>query len=114
VRQARAKNARILQSHMERCAQDYTIPEIKTVRPRMVIVLGRSAFDAICTAAGQPHVDWSKAGVPPARPRIGSIEIYGVPYPGQLGTNNAGGEAAVDRMWHGLAKRFQVLCRKWY
>lgn len=54
-------------------------------------------------AAGLPSLEWSEARLPGPHTRFGSVEIYGLPHPGPLGINNAGGKDAVGRSWKVLS-----------
>jgi restriction system protein len=47
------KKAKIPRKHMEYCAREFTLEEVRIVRPRLVLCLGLKTFKAFSVAAGQ-------------------------------------------------------------
>ncbi len=101
------KSARVPRKDYVSCAKTYALPQIEIVSPRMAICLGQEAFYAVCRDAGLRRKDWRKARSPGPHTRIGSVKIYGLPHPGPLGLNNAGGKDAVTRRWRLLGQHLR-------
>jgi hypothetical protein len=91
---------------LECCAKEYTLPQIKIVRPRMVLCLGAKTFNSVRRALGQPEMKLSEARLPTSHTVCAGSEIYGVPHTGDKGTWNAGGKDKVHKIWETLAARF--------
>jgi uracil-DNA glycosylase len=108
-----SKSARIPSRDLVRCATTYALPQIEIVSPLIAICLGRATYNAVCRAAGLQCVEWTEAGSPsPHTPKINTVEIYGLPHPGRLGTNNAGGKDAIARRWRVPAEHLQNLRKR--
>src|SRR5262249_22097965 len=74
------KNSSIPRADMLYAAETYALPQIEIVRPRMVICLGRPAFDAVGRAAKKlGNIEWQEAIAPRPHIIIFGAEIYGVP-----------------------------------
>lgn len=98
------KSGRIPFNDLVRCAQVYTIPEIEIVAPRIAVCFGKKAFDAVRGAADQDGVEWDGVKTLDAYTQVGSTRVYGLPHPGGLGTNNAGGAHSVEQLWKRLGR----------
>lgn len=96
------------------CAETYTLPQIRIVKPRMAICLGAKTFNSVRGAMGMPDLKLSEACSPLAHSvdKGTGTEIYGVPHTGGLGHANAGGMERVDQIWSGLATRFDELNKR--
>ncbi|MCK1586937.1 uracil-DNA glycosylase family protein [Bradyrhizobium sp. 169] len=96
------------------CAETYTLPQIRIVKPRMVICLGAKTFNSVRRAMGMPDLKLSEACSPLAHSidKGTGTEIYGVPHTGGLGHANAGGMERVNQIWLGLATRFDELNKR--
>lgn len=85
-------------------AEEFTIPEISIVRPRVVICLGLRAFRALGRAAGHrlPRImaDAIKTSFP-----LEASMVHCVAHTGAFGTNNRS-RRQVERDWRKLAKSY--------
>jgi uracil-DNA glycosylase len=89
------------------CAIKYTIPQLRIVRPKMVLCLGSRTFNAVRYALGMPAMKLNAAcGLEPhtVDDQTGT-EIYGVPHTGGLGFATCGGMSNILPMWQALANR---------
>ncbi|WP_213771971.1 hypothetical protein [Bradyrhizobium sp. dw_78] len=92
------------------CAKTYTLPQIEIIRPRMVLCLGQTTFNAVQRAFGQRLSKLSEVSLPNAHiEHENGAEIYGVPHTGSWGTKNAGGPDKVHAIWARLGMRFAEL-----
>jgi hypothetical protein len=92
---------------LRRAALDFAIPEIKIVRPKLVICLGLATFNAIREACGQEPVYRLAEAIrspftleeKPARRN--KIRVWCQAHPGRLGQNmrNRGGRKRVPSDW---------------
>ncbi|OSI80340.1 hypothetical protein BSZ22_00970 [Bradyrhizobium canariense] len=93
------------------CAERYTLPQIRVVKPSMAICLGAKTFNSLRRAMGMADLKlsdaWSSFGH--SVDRCTGTEIYGVPHTGGLGHANAGGMEKVNQVWGRLAVRFAEL-----
>jgi restriction system protein len=82
--------------------EEYLVPQIAIVEPRLVICLGKAAYGSLRAVAGLNRVGGLDDMI--ASPfKIGRSAIVGVAHTGQLGTNGRG-VARVDQDWRALAK----------
>lgn len=93
------------------CAETYTLPQIRIVRPLMGICLGAKTFNSLRRALRLPDLKLGEACVPSAHTTYNGTEIYGVPHTGGLGHANAGGMEKVDQTWSRLGARFAKLIK---
>ncbi|HVL82622.1 MAG TPA: uracil-DNA glycosylase family protein [Actinomycetota bacterium] len=92
-----------------RAAREFAIPQIEIVRPVLAVCLGKSAFNAVAIAAGNPPSPSVDEAI--ARPfRFGTAEIWCQAHTGPIGTNNrnAGGVNRVDDDWARMAEAFHA------
>ncbi|TPN53904.1 hypothetical protein [Mesorhizobium sp. B1-1-7] len=94
---------------MRRSAFEYALPQIEIIKPRVVLCIGSSAYNAIRFSQGCRYASIaSSLGEAPLR--VGSIPVFGVHHTGGLATLFAGGPEAQDRQWARLAAMIQKLC----
>jgi uracil-DNA glycosylase len=98
-------NARIRDADLRDCAEEYAVPQINIVNPKMVLCLGKQTFDALRYVLYKDAINWVDASHPGSHTHLDGTEIYGVPHTGSWGTNNAGGMPKVDEIWKRLADR---------
>jgi restriction system protein len=105
-----AADADVPMKDFEYCARKFTCPQIRIVKPRMVLCLGEKTFNAMRRAVDEPEMALPDAWKPQPHTKVDGAEIYGVPHTGYWGTRNAGGEQRVDEIWASLAHRFKNRC----
>jgi len=91
------------------CADTYLLPQIRIVKPRMVVCLGKATLNAVRRAAGHAHIDLSQAQGREDAAHVDESAIYGVNHPGAWGTRNAGGYHNLERQWRSLEKIYRYL-----
>jgi len=96
-------------SVLKHCAERYTIPELKIVRPLMAICLGANTFNSLRLALGRSRMRLREALQPNAHTYENGTEIYGVPHAGGLGLASYGGHTGVEPIWQQLAARFRQI-----
>ncbi|BBU68418.1 uracil-DNA glycosylase family protein [Fluviibacter phosphoraccumulans] len=101
-----AMNSRIPSKDLLYSARKYTLAEIDIVQPKVVICLGKAAYDALCRAIGVKAKDFELSAEHPIR--YGCTLIYGVPHTGPLGINNAGGMEKVWEIWKKMAHQREL------
>jgi uracil-DNA glycosylase len=99
------KNGSIHRADMLYAAETYALRQIEIVRPRMVICLGRPAFNAVRRAAELADIGWQEAISPRPHIIIFGAETYGVPHPSMY----PGGKIAVKQIWKQLGDRLEEL-----
>ncbi|MET4386409.1 uracil-DNA glycosylase family 4 [Bradyrhizobium sp. F1.4.3] len=102
-------NARIRDRDMDYCAREYAIPQIEIISPRIVVCLGKSAYEAICRSLNEECRLFKQAFQPEHCINHRGIEIYGLPHPGSWGIRNGGGIEAVHKKWWILGNRLTEL-----
>ena len=85
-------------------AEEFTIPEIKIVRPKVVICLGLRAFRALGRAAGH-RLPRLMADAIRARFRLEASMVHCVAHTGAFGTKNRS-RGQVERDWRKLARSY--------
>jgi restriction system protein len=101
-----AASADVPMKDFEYCARKFTCPQVRIVKPRMVLCLGERAFNAMRLAVGETKMALRDAWKPQPHTKVDGAEVYGVPHAGRWGTLNAGGSQRVDEIWASLARRF--------
>jgi uracil-DNA glycosylase len=100
-----AMNAQIEASILAKAATEFAIPQIKIVAPRFAVCLGKAAFDAVATAAGQPRAKRLSEAL--SSPFIlGKTKIWCQSHTGQMGVNNRGGIENISDDWAAMAEQF--------
>lgn len=95
-----AMNARIPAADLLRAADQFTIPMIEIIQPKLVICLGKDTFNALRKACGL-HVVYSIEEAVNSSFLHGSTKIFCQAHTGQLGQNNRnrGGINRVTKDW---------------
>ena len=97
-------SAGIRMTDMVWSAQEFTIPEIRIVRPKVAICLGLRTFRALSRAAGHtPPRMMADAIAAPFR--LGDSMVHCVAHTGAFGTNNRS-RTQVEEDWRKLAKSY--------
>jgi uracil-DNA glycosylase len=93
------------------CAIKYTIPQVRIVRPKMVLCLGIRTFNAVRYALKTPTMKLSAAysAEPHTVDDDTRAEVYGVPHTGGLGFASCGGMSNIRPIWQDLADRMLTL-----
>ena len=102
-------SSRIPRRDLERGAREFALPEIKIVRPKLVICLGLASYNAVRIACGLDRVHLlaeairSPFDLPVVR---GKVRIWCQAHPGRLGQNNRnkGGRMRVPSDWKRMRK----------
>ncbi|WP_213773579.1 hypothetical protein [Bradyrhizobium sp. dw_78] len=102
-------SAPVSMSVLTRCARDYTVPQLRIVKPLMAICLGSKTFNSVRGALGKAPMKLRDALQPNSHTIEDGIEVYGVPHAGGLGLAAYGGYAKVDPIWQQLGARFKQL-----
>jgi hypothetical protein len=102
-------SAKVEMSLLESCAEKYTVPQIRIVKPLMAICLGADTFNSVRGALGKPRIRLRDAIKLNEYVVENETEIYGVPHAGGLGMASFGGRASVEHIWRQLATRFRQL-----
>jgi hypothetical protein len=101
-------NASIPRRDLERAAQEFALPQIQIVGPRLAVCLGKAAFDAVAVAAGRrPARSLADAIASPFY--IGRTEVWCQAHTGQQGTNfrNQIGFGQVSKDWALMASGYR-------
>jgi uracil-DNA glycosylase len=99
--------ATIPRAILARAARQFAIPQIEIVAPRLAVCLGKAAFDAVATAAGQPRTETLDDAI--SSPFvIGETKVWCQAHTGQMGVSNRGGIENVSKDWAVMAKDFVV------
>jgi uracil-DNA glycosylase len=94
-------SARIPLDDLSWAAAEFALPQIEIVRPRLTIVLGVAAFDAILDAAGHPYSQSLGAAIEEPFEYKGS-KIWCQAHTGR-GAGNRGSAAQIARDWRTMA-----------
>lgn len=99
-----ALNASIPRRELVRAATEFTIPEIRIVRPKLVICLGVSCFNAIRSAVQLPRCAKLETALV-ASFELGGARVWCQAHTGGLGTanRNRGGVDRVFQDWKEMA-----------
>ena len=100
-------SARIAVADLTRAANEFAVPQVEIVRPRLVICLGLSTYNALRRARGCRLVrSVSDAGE--TRFDIGGAEVWCQAHTGALGqiNRNRGGIDRVSPDWERMARSF--------
>lgn len=100
-------SARIPMRDMLYSATEYALPQIRIVRPRLVICLGAATINAIRRMLKMRPVSLAQARREPVS--IDGIPVYGLSHTGGLGVANAGGLEGIDAQWSTLAEAYKAL-----
>ena len=103
-------NTKVPMSVLKRCAERYTLPQLRIVKPVMAICLGADTFNSVRLASGKSRMHLRDAFQPKAHTVENDTEIYGVPHSGGLGFAAYKGHAVIEPIWQQLAVRFKQLC----
>jgi len=107
-----AMGAEIPSRDLARSASEYALPQIKIVRPKMVICLGAAPFKAIRRALNkreQIRMERAYMVETPFHTEIAGIPIFGVVHVGGEATAYAGGKAALRPRWQALGTYFRSI-----
>jgi hypothetical protein len=96
-------------SVLARCARDYTVPQMRIIKPLMAICLGSKTFNAVRLALGTKRMRLRDALQPNSHTVEDGVEVYGVPHAGGSGLAAYGGHSKVEPIWQELAVRFKYL-----
>jgi hypothetical protein len=96
-------------SVLARCARDYTVPQLRIIKPLMAICLGSKTFNSVRLALGKAPMKLRDALQPNSHTVEDGMEVYGVPHAGGLGLASYGGHSKVEPIWRELAVRFKHL-----
>lgn len=99
-------SARIPMRDMLYCANKYALPQIRIVRPRLVICLGGATINAIRRMLKMRTTSLNQARREPVS--IDGIPVYGLSHTGGLGVANAGGLEGIDAQWSAVAEAFRA------
>lgn len=102
-------NTKVPMSVLRRCAERYTVPQLKIVKPLMALCLGSDTFNSLRFALGKSRMRLREALQPTSHTTENGTEIYGVPHAGGLGLASYGGRLGVEPIWQQLAARFKQL-----
>lgn len=106
-------NARIVFRDLVKSASDYALPQIRIVRPKMVLCLGSAPFNAIRKAAGETggwfNLERSYQVETPLHTTVHDIPVFAVAHPGGTGTRSVGGWQKAEPRWEALGHYFQSL-----
>jgi uracil-DNA glycosylase len=85
---------------MVRAANDFALPQIETIRPRLVICLGLLTFQALQRATKRPVAPNTESAIN-SRFRLGGSTVWCQAHTGQQGQNmrNRMGPQQTDRDW---------------
>ncbi|MGH7788026.1 MAG: uracil-DNA glycosylase family protein [Candidatus Binatia bacterium] len=100
-------SARIPQRDLVRAAVEFALPQIEIVYPRIVVSLGKTAFNTLAIATG--HLRAGNLADAIASPfDIGATKVWCQAHPGSIGTNlrNRGGVDRVNDDWNRMAKAY--------
>lgn len=98
---AGAANSSIPSRDLLYSAKAYTLNEIDIVAPRAIVCLGSATYRILCRALQVAPQPFKSSYVTPVT--YGNSFIFGVPHPGRLGTNKAGGMTKVRGIWTQMA-----------
>jgi len=93
---------------MTLAADQFAIPQIKIISPKLVICLGRQTFNSIRQASGLKPVSLS-GSFETNNFLIGKSSIIGVHHVGGMGTSMIGGKLAQEKQWEKIASYFKRL-----
>lgn len=103
-------SARIPQGLMRRAADEYGLPQIEIINPKLVICFGLATFNALRIAAGIRRVSTVDEGIERSF-SFRSTSIWLQAHTGRLGQNNRnkGGVNRVSLDWKRMADAYQAL-----
>jgi restriction system protein len=102
-------NAGIKRKDLDAAAEQFALPQIQIVGPRIAVCLGKSSFNAIARAAGQsPAKALNDAIASPFH--VGKTQIWCQAHTGRQGRNfrNRGGVDRVSKDWSQMAVEFSA------
>lgn len=97
-------SARVPAKDFLQSIEDYLIPQIEIIHPKMVVCLGAQTFNALRKALGFRSIKVGEGHLNPISYK--GIDIYGVYHTGGLGTAGAGGKTEALKQWEHLVKVF--------
>jgi hypothetical protein len=97
-------NASIKSKDLVRAAKDFALPQIKIIAPRLVICLGKTAFNAVAAAAGMPVAKTLDIAIETPF-AVGETKVWCQAHTGQQGRNfrNQGDVDRVSADWARMA-----------
>ncbi|KJC43695.1 hypothetical protein UP09_17110 [Bradyrhizobium sp. LTSP885] len=101
--------ARVPMTVLKHCADKYTLPQLRIVKPFMAICLGIKTFNSVRRALGKSPMLLREALQPNGHTKEHGVEIYGVPHAGGLGLAAYGGRVGVEPIWLRLADRYRQI-----
>ncbi|MEY9741220.1 hypothetical protein ABIF65_000594 [Bradyrhizobium japonicum] len=105
-------NARIPFSDLVKSTLEYALPQIKIVRPKMVLCLGSAPFNALrraCNLRGWMNLERSFQVGTPFHTEVCGVPVFAVAHPGGTGTRAVGGWDKAEPRWKSLGHYFQLL-----
>ncbi|MFZ4524649.1 MAG: hypothetical protein ACOYOE_03640 [Chlorobium sp.] len=104
-------SAEISDKDLRRAAEEFALPQIAIVQPKLVICCGKKTFNAVRVAADEKEVETVEEGINAPFSLYGS-EVWLQSHPGIRGTNNrnSGGVDRVSGDWEKMAASFAELC----
>jgi uracil-DNA glycosylase len=107
-----AMSAAIPAKDLQYCAIKYAIPQIEIVKPKLVICIGGSAYNALRRAMGLQRIKVVNACDPASVFTIAGATVCGVMHTGGLGLTAAGGWDGLVRQWKAAASLWNAMQRQ--
>jgi uracil-DNA glycosylase len=105
-------NARIPFPDLVKSTFEYALPQIKIVRPKMVLCLGSAPFNALrraCNFRGWLNLEKSCQVETPFHTEVCGVPVFAVAHPGGTGTRAVGGWEKAEPRWKSVGDYFQAL-----
>lgn len=104
-------NSPIKPKDLKRAAEEFALPQMRIVAPRLAVCLGESAFNAIAEASGRPPSKNIEEAIDSSPFRVGATWVWCQSHTSQQGTNNRNrkGRDTVSNDWARMAKAYQEL-----
>lgn len=101
-------DTKIPMTDMILAANQFAIPQIKIISPKLVICLGRLPFNSIRKALGFKEMSLSES-LETNNFSIGNSLVIGAHHVGGIGTSKIGGKLAQEKQWKQIASFFERL-----
>lgn len=99
---------KIPMADMVLAANQFAIPQIKIISPKLVICLGRQTFNSIRKASGLKEISLSEP-LEKNNFSIGNSIVIGAHHVGGMGTSMLGGKLAQEQQWEQIVSFFERL-----